>query len=63
MNAQSTEKENIIRLLLSGQEENITLGLQIAEALQIDISDLKQDIEYVYNWWQGEDGSCLQISF
>ncbi|MDJ1482659.1 hypothetical protein QNI16_19320 [Cytophagaceae bacterium YF14B1] len=48
---QLTEKENIIRLLLSGQEENIALGLQLAESLKIDLTDFAEDIDTDERKW------------
>ncbi|MDJ1482585.1 leucine-rich repeat domain-containing protein [Cytophagaceae bacterium YF14B1] len=50
MKETSSEKENVMRLLLSGQQESIELGLAIAESLQIDIKVFLSEIETLYNW-------------
>ncbi|MDJ1471050.1 hypothetical protein QNI19_08485 [Cytophagaceae bacterium DM2B3-1] len=41
------EKENIIRLLLSGQKSSIALGLQLAESLEVDLEDFRHTINLV----------------
>ncbi|MDJ1473020.1 leucine-rich repeat domain-containing protein [Cytophagaceae bacterium DM2B3-1] len=44
------EKENVFRLLQSGQTENIELGLEIAKSLEMNIQDFITDTEIIYEW-------------
>ncbi|MDJ1505323.1 hypothetical protein [Xanthocytophaga agilis] len=46
------EKENIIRLLLSGQKASIALGLQLADSLEVDLQDFRQTINLVCKYLQ-----------
>ncbi|MDJ1485685.1 hypothetical protein QNI16_34685 [Cytophagaceae bacterium YF14B1] len=50
MSETNNETDNVMQLLLSGQLESITLGLTIADSLEIDIEDFKKDIEELYDW-------------
>ncbi|MDJ1471048.1 hypothetical protein [Xanthocytophaga flava] len=61
METQPTEKENIIRLLLSGQENNITLGLQLAESQKIDLTDFTEDIDTLVNSMQFVQDKSLSL--
>lgn len=44
------EKENVFRLLQSGQSESIELGFEIAKSLGILIQDFITDTEIIYDW-------------
>ncbi|MDJ1500517.1 leucine-rich repeat domain-containing protein [Xanthocytophaga agilis] len=59
MSEANSEKENIMRLLLSGQEESIQLGLIIAESLQLE-REIKQDIDIALNWFTRQMHSSIQ---
>lgn len=50
MSETTSEKENVMRLLLSGQLESIELGLEVANSLQIDIETFKNDMNTLYDW-------------
>ncbi|MDJ1485429.1 leucine-rich repeat domain-containing protein [Cytophagaceae bacterium YF14B1] len=44
------EKENVLRLLQSGQNASIELGIEIAKSLEIDICEFIADTEILYEW-------------
>ena len=44
-----TDRDKIMGLLLSGNERNIELALQLESGLGIDLSDLWQEMDFFYN--------------
>ncbi|MDJ1495549.1 hypothetical protein QNI19_21605 [Cytophagaceae bacterium DM2B3-1] len=63
MSEVNSEKENVMRLLLSGQLENIELGLTLADSLQVDITEFKNDIEFLHEWSSDISLKSKDLSF
>ncbi|MDJ1467592.1 leucine-rich repeat domain-containing protein [Xanthocytophaga flava] len=50
MSTESTEKDNVMRLVQSGQMENVQQGLALAKSLKIDIREFRNDIDAIFDW-------------